>query len=214
MDDSKTTQNNKPSGKRLTRTAGFSHTEMALLAIAIIAVCFAFYETTKSYDDGVSSTQAVQPVDDSNTSKALAQNTNNQPAKVYITPSNQTLKKGASLTVEIRENSGTTDANAIQANLTYPSDMLTLINIDQKSSAFPIVVQNEGSAGMISMARGIAGNLKGDNSVAKLTFRVNSKTGTASLKFGQGTALVSSSGNKDLLKSLSNNTLGATYTIR
>lgn len=132
---------------------------------------------------------------------------------IYINPASQTYSLGTTFTIEVRENSGTTGVNAVQANISYPTDKLKFVRMDASSSAFPIEAQSSGGSGKIGIARGIIGSLRGDQLVAKITFRVNSTAGTASLGFTSGTSLVSAAQNQELLGSVSA-TGSATYTLQ
>jgi chitodextrinase len=137
------------------------------------------------------------------------------PPTIYLTPASQTFKAGATFSVQVRENSGTTGVNAVQANLSYPSNLLTCTGIDATSTAFGVEAQSTCSAGQITIARGISGgssSLTGDQLVAVVNFTVGSTGGSAAMAFTSGTALVSASTNQDILGSLAV-TGGATFTI-
>jgi hypothetical protein len=135
------------------------------------------------------------------------------PPAVYFTPKFQTYTGGTSFVVEVRENSGTTPVNAVQANFSYPEDKLSLVKIDTSASPFTISAQTNSGNGMVSVARGTTGSLAGDKLVAKAIFKVNSTPGTANLAFTSGTALVSSLDNKNLITSEAF-TGAASYTIQ
>lgn len=137
------------------------------------------------------------------------------PPTVYITPATTTVGLSTAFTVQVRENSGTTGVNAIQANLSYPSSLLTCTTIDTATSAFGVQAQSSCSGGQITIARGVSGGaapLIGDQLVATLTFTAGTTSGSAAVAFSSGTALVSASTNQDILGSLSA-TAGGTYTI-
>jgi len=62
------------------------------------------------------------------------------------------------------------------------------------------------------LARGVIGTLTGDQLVAKVTFKVNI-AGTANLSFVNGTSLISSSTNQNIIGSLSADGIGV-YTLQ
>lgn len=135
------------------------------------------------------------------------------PPTVYLNPLSQTYPANTTFTVEIRENSGTTTVNAVQANFSYPANMLTFVSIDTTGSAFPTSAQGTGANGQVAIAQGIIGSLTGDQLVAKVTFKTNSVTGVASLPFVAGTLLLNSITNASILSSLSATGTG-NYTIQ
>ena len=135
------------------------------------------------------------------------------PPTVYLNPLSQTYGVNSTFTVEVRENSGTTAVNAVQANFSYPTDKITFVSVDVSSSAFPTSAQATGGNGQVSIAQGIIGTLTGDQLVAKVTFKTNAITGLASLPFVTGTSLLSSATNTNLLGSLTATGTG-NYTIQ
>jgi hypothetical protein len=137
------------------------------------------------------------------------------PPTVYLTPATQTVGPSSTITVQVRENSGTTAVNAVQANFSYPASLLTFVSIDTTTSAFTTAAQATGGSGQVSIARGIVGSVVGDQLVATVTFTANTTSGSASLAFTSGTALVSAQDpnkNQDILGSLAA-TGGATYIV-
>jgi hypothetical protein len=135
------------------------------------------------------------------------------PPTVYLKPGTQAYALGSTITLEVRENSGTTPVNAVQANFSYPTDKLTFVSIDATSSAFTTEAQSTGSNGQVSLGRGIIGTLSGDQLVAKVTFKVNTVAGTASVPFTNGTMIISSSANQNVLPSLAATGPGS-YTLQ
>jgi hypothetical protein len=123
------------------------------------------------------------------------------PPAIYLTPASQTFGPSTSFSVQIRENSGTTTVNAIQANLSYNTSLLTLTSISTAGSAFGITAQSTGANGVINIGMGVSGGspaLTGDQLVATLNFTTTTTGGTASVPFTSGTALVSSTTNTAL----------------
>jgi hypothetical protein len=56
------------------------------------------------------------------------------PPSLYLNPATQNIAPNTAFTVEVHENSGTTNINALQANLSYPTANLTLNSIDYSTS--------------------------------------------------------------------------------
>ena len=131
---------------------------------------------------------------------------------VYLTPSSKTMAANTTFSVQVRENSGSTAVNAVQANFSYPANLVDFVSIDATSSAFTTEAQSSGGSGQVNIARGIIGSLTGDQLVATVNFKTKTTSGAAAMVFVSGTALVSSSTNQDILGSLSATT-GGTYTV-
>ena len=132
---------------------------------------------------------------------------------IYLTPLTKSYPQGTTFTVELREDSGSQTVNAIQANLSYPTDKLDFVSIDTTGSAFTTQAQNDGGNGQIAIARGNTSAQTGNQLIAKITFRTKTVSGAASIPFVSGTQLVSNTTNKTILSSLGA-TGGGSYTIQ
>jgi hypothetical protein len=157
----------------------------------------------------------------------VVNNAPNPPA-VYISPQSQTIGAGETFTIEIRENSGTTAVNAVQANLIYPTNLIDYIpttaevtasnpnGISFVGSAFGIEAESrlDTSTGQIKIARGSTGgtSITGDKLIAKLTFKAKTVGGLVPINLDSGTALISSSTNANILPA-GGGLVNATYTI-
>jgi hypothetical protein len=131
---------------------------------------------------------------------------------IYFNPPTQGYTVGSNITIEIRENSASTGVNAVQANFSYPSDKLTFVSADGSTSGFTTQAQSVGGNGTVTLARGVIGSLTGDQLIAKVTFKVNI-AGTANLSFVNGSALISSTTNQNIISSLSADGTGV-YTLQ
>jgi hypothetical protein len=130
-----------------------------------------------------------------------------------LNPSTPSIGISTIFTVQVRENSGTTAVNAVQANFSYPANLVDFVSIDTTGSAFDIDAPSSGGSGQVSIARGLAStSVTGDKLVATVTFKSKTTGGSIPMAFTTGTALVSYSTNSDILGSLSV-TGGVTYTI-
>jgi hypothetical protein len=139
------------------------------------------------------------------------------PPTVYLSPASRTIAGSTNFTVQIREDSGSTTVNAIQANLTYDSSLIDYVSVDDTGSAFPTVAQTSGGGGSIQIARGTSCSttcaaVSGDQLVTTITFHTKTTSGAASVAFTTGTVLASSTTNLDILGSLAA-TAGGTYTV-
>jgi hypothetical protein len=129
-------------------------------------------------------------------------------ATLYMSPASGTALQGNTLTLDIRENSGTEPVNAVQANFTYPASLLRFNSI-ASSSAFDIAAQSSGGSGLVKIARGASTPVSGDQSVATVSFTVVADTGTATLAYSSGSMVVSSNTNADITTS----SPGASFTL-
>jgi hypothetical protein len=134
------------------------------------------------------------------------------PPTIYLQPQSLILGPNSSFSVEVHENSGTTAVNAVQANFSYPANLVDFVSIDSTGSAFGVQAQATGGNGSVAIARGSTTPLTGDKLVSKVNFKTKATSANAAMSFVGGTALVSSSTNKNLLSSLSV-TAGGSYTI-
>jgi hypothetical protein len=125
------------------------------------------------------------------------------PPSLYLNPATQNVAPNTAFTVEVHENSGTTNVNALQANLSYPTANLTLNSIDYATSAFTLQAQSVGANGVINIARGQVGGLTGDQIVAVLHFTTTATIATANIAFTSGSGLANSATNTNILPSLS-----------
>ena len=131
---------------------------------------------------------------------------------IYFNPPSQSYSVGSTITIEVRENSGSAPVNAVQTNFSYPADKLTFVSADGSTSGFTTQAQSTGASGSVTLARGVIGSLTGDQLIAKVTFKVNI-AGVANLAFVSGTSLVSASTNQNIIGSLSADGIGV-YTLQ
>ncbi len=137
------------------------------------------------------------------------------PPTVYLNPASSTFGQLTSFSVQVRENSGATSVNAVQANLSYNASLVDFVSVDTTGTAFSVEAQSTGGAGVINLARGTCGGcaaVTGDQLIATINFKTKSTSGAAAVNFTTGTALVSSTTNQDILGGLGNVGNG-TYTV-
>lgn len=130
-------------------------------------------------------------------------------AILYLTPSTGAFATGATVTVTIRENSGVTPVNAVQANLSYPAGVLQFESTSTATSPFTTTLQNEGGSGSVQLGVGVlGGSVTGDQVVGVVTFTALA-AGAASIAFTAGSGVARESDSIDIC----NQQNGAAYTI-
>lgn len=128
----------------------------------------------------------------------------------YFNPQRKYIDVGGSQDVELRLNTDGDAVNAFSAFISYPSDMLE-VNLVSSSGTFPIVAAHNVSSGSIEISEGSVGSVSGDVLIATLSLK-GKKAGTATLSFGDGSAVPRYSDSSDSL-SLSRSIAGF-YTIK
>ena len=134
---------------------------------------------------------------------------------IYLSPATGTFAANTNFSVQVREDSGTTGVNAIQANFTYPANLVDFVSISTTGTAFTVEAQSSGGSGSVNIARGTCGGCApatGDKLVATVTFKTKTTTGTAAMAFSSGTALLNASTNQNILPSLAA-TGGGSYLV-
>lgn len=119
-------------------------------------------------------------------------------ASLYLMPASQNVSNNQSFNVSIKANSGDTNVNAVQASISYPTDLLEVTSISTNDSPYKMDVISTNTNGVVSIARGQIGGLTGDNLIANITFK-SKKAGNATLKFVNETALVNSKTNQNIV---------------
>lgn len=109
-----------------------------------------------------------------------------QPAaagSMYLSPGSKTAASGSTFSLGIRANMGGDLVNAVEANLSYPSDKLDFVGISAGGSAFPIDASSGGGGGGVRVSRGVIGQgVSGDKLIATVSFRVKAgASGTATI---------------------------------
>lgn len=129
--------------------------------------------------------------------------------ELYITPASGNYTSGATVTITIRENSGSIPVNSVQANLTYPQAQLQFQSINTSSSPFTTTLQSTGGSGSVQIGVGnLGGSVTGDAVVATVTFTVIG-TGTAQIQFAAGSGIAQTSDSSDICKKK----IGSSYTL-
>lgn len=130
-------------------------------------------------------------------------------AALFISPASGSFTNGSTVIVTIMENSYSEGVNAIQANLTYPTNRLTFQSISTTNSNFTTTMQSSGGGGSVQIGVGLlGGSLTGAQEVARVTFTANS-AGSAPISFAAGSGIARESDATDICKRQT----GATYVI-
>jgi hypothetical protein len=115
------------------------------------------------------------------------------PPNLYIRPYvDPFLTPGQEVTVDIREDSGATPVDGVQATVTYPTDKLELRNVNNEGSPFSVTVDQDVARGNVRLARGRVGvPLVGSQHIVNMTF-AGRAPGVAMIDFAPGSRLISS----------------------
>lgn len=122
---------------------------------------------------------------------------------IYATPSSASVTAGATLSVTLRSNSGSTGVNSVQASLNYDVDKLQYVGITE-GGTFPVVAATStGTPGVIRVGRANADReVTGDNAIVTVNFKVIG-TGTGTISVDKSYSfLVNSTTNKDILENV------------
>lgn len=124
--------------------------------------------------------------------------------RLYLMPSSTNTNIGTSFQVAIRVDTAD-QINAVQANVSYPTDKLELTGVDYTGTAFGVQAEETKTAGLVKIGRGINGgsaSVTGDLLVATLTFKTLA-AGTGNITFAAGSAVAKDDG-------MGTNVLGST----
>ncbi len=130
-------------------------------------------------------------------------------ATLYLSPSSGSVANGSNLVVRVYEDSGSTQVNAVQANLTYPTNLLSYVSYTS-SSAFSIEAENpSGNTGSLRFGRGSITARTGAQLVVSITFKAVASGGTANVSFTSGSEVIDAGNNQNILSGTS----GGNYTL-
>jgi len=129
---------------------------------------------------------------------------------MFLTPSAQTLLPNTTFSVAVRIDTKGALVNAVQAYVSFPTNLVQVLSVDGTGSAFAIEAENLVGAGFIRNARGNIANVSGDLLVATINLRSLTTAGTANLLFVSSQSMIMRS--TDSINILQNVGNGA-YTI-
>ena len=134
-------------------------------------------------------------------------------AGFYFTSSATSYKVGDNFTVGIYENSGTGCANVVQADFSYPSNLLQVQSVSATGSKFESTATSNSSAGNQSVVQyttrkecgaAATSGIAGDQLIATMNLKVIA-AGTATLAFKSSSIVVSAADNKTNVAPTSSN---------
>jgi hypothetical protein len=133
----------------------------------------------------------------------------NLTGRLYLTPSSGSYSVGGQVVVQIREDSGATEVNAVQVNMAYPDSLLEYVSTSTAGGAFGLTLSSTGGAGAVNLSVGtLPPPITGDKLVATITFNVLA-AGTAVLKFQSGSVVLTQAASNDVAGTKS----GASFTL-
>jgi hypothetical protein len=124
-----------------------------------------------------------------------------------LSPLTSNVTAGANFNVEVRVNTNGQTVNALQTDISYPTNLLSVVSISNTNGDFGIEAQKTDSNGAISLAYGTITPKSGDLLVVTITFLAKS-SGTANVAFANA-SVISDVSNTDVLKS----SIDGQYTI-
>lgn len=117
-----------------------------------------------------------------------------------LTPASGTYGKDAIIKVNVYANTGGENINAVQANVSYPTDKLQFQSISTGGSALTIIAEKNASGGVVRLAGGTPSpGFSGNKLLASISFKVLADTGTAGLAFTSESAALRDSDNVNAL---------------
>lgn len=131
-------------------------------------------------------------------------------ASIYLEPAQSEVSVGETLTISVNVDTNDQPVNAVEANLSYPTDLFEFVGIDDTDSGFTINVEKTGLDGKITIVRGQADSVTGKALLAKINLKAKS-TGEATITFNDDTRLVKA--DKDSTN-ITGPTTGGTYSIK
>lgn len=113
-----------------------------------------------------------------------------------LSPASGSLVKNHTLALHVYENSGGDSVNAVQANLSYNTSQLRYVSFTD-STAFKVEAESPSSnSGSLHFARGTITPVTGSQEVVTVNFSVVAGSGTATVSFDSGSAVVRSTDNQ------------------
>ena len=125
-----------------------------------------------------------------------------------LSPSSGTYKVGDTFSVAVHENSGSTAAYAVQANLSYSTSKLTYVSYTDSASFSFAAESPDSDSGLLKFARGSTTGRTGDRVVVTVKFKAKATASATDVTFASG-SVIADGGGGDILGS----SQGGTYKI-
>ncbi|MAZ30321.1 hypothetical protein CL655_03495 [bacterium] len=132
-------------------------------------------------------------------------------ADLRLTPSTGSYSTGQTFTVTIQVVPGGDSINAVEAQLSFDSNLLSVVSVAKTGSVFtlwPVEPTFSNGAGTITFGGGHTAPITSNSTLLQVTFRATGE-GDASVSFDSGSVLAADGRGTDVL----NNTSGGTFTI-
>jgi hypothetical protein len=120
-------------------------------------------------------------------------------ATVSISPTSATATVGDTVSLALKENSGSTAVNAVQINYTYDTSKFSFIGFDGNASGFSIDANSTGTNGQIKLGRASVTPVTGTQTIATIKLKAIGSGGTTSVVGASGSAIVKVSGPANIL---------------
>ena len=124
----------------------------------------------------------------------------NAAATLYFSPSTGSYTINNTFSVTVMVNTGTEAVNVVGAYITYPQDKLEFLSIDTTGSILTMWAENKAEGGKISLSGGVPSpGFSGSKKIATIRFKAKASSGTANLIFNSDSAVITNSGNQNIL---------------
>lgn len=127
---------------------------------------------------------------------------------LYMTPATGTYRVGSTITVNIRENSGSDEILVVQADVLYVASQLQYLSMTCNGALVDVAPPPTVTPGQVSTTCGSFTSKTGDQQVATATFKVLS-SGPTTLSFAPTSIVYKTSDSSNAAGSMT----GATYTL-
>ena len=125
-------------------------------------------------------------------------------ANLWLSPVSGSYAKGSTLKVNIGVDTKGEKVNAVQANLTYPSDKLQFTSVSTGGSALTIIAEKTGGGGYVKLGGGTpTPGIVGSKYLGAAYFKVLVDSGSGSISFAGDSAVVRDSDNANVLSAKS-----------
>jgi hypothetical protein len=133
-------------------------------------------------------------------------------ATMYVTPATSSITSGSTVSLTIRENSGTANVNSVQSSFTYPSSQLQFMSITEGGAFNTAAATDTSTPGTVRVARFISGggSVNGDQPIVTVNFKVLATAGTVTTAFDSAFSNVAQTSDGTNILA---NTSGGSYTI-
>ena len=131
------------------------------------------------------------------------------PGTIYLTPASGSFAAGSTMSVTVREESGSTAVNSAQFFLNYNSNQLQYLSVVEGGDFTFEGTTDTSQAGLIRVHRGMeSGSLTGDHPIVTINFKVLASSGSTSVTLDKANSSLVGGG-QNILQTVTN----GTYTL-